>query len=185
MKIYTRTGDAGETSLFAGDRVSKGHVRVHAYGTIDELNTVLGLALAVSLDERLQTPVRRVQSELFVVGADLSTPLDAKTGWVVRVSPRMVEQLEGEIDEWETHLPPLKNFILPGGGLAGAFLHQARTVCRRAERWLVTLQGTEQVNSEVLRYVNRLSDWLFVAARLANMLAGQPEKVWQKVEIDD
>jgi cob(I)alamin adenosyltransferase len=182
MKIYTRTGDAGETSLFAGGRVSKGHVRLHVCGTIDELNAVLGLALAVSLDESLRAPVRRVQSDLFVVGADLATPLDAQTGRVVRVSPRMVERLEDEIDAWVICLPPLKNFILPGGVLGGAFLHQARTVCRRAERWLVTLQETEPVNSEALRYVNRLSDWLFVSARLANMLAGQTETIWQKSE---
>jgi cob(I)alamin adenosyltransferase len=179
MKIYTRTGDTGETALFAGGRVSKGHVRLHSYGTVDELNAILGLALAAQLEEALQSAVTRVQSELFVVGADLATPLDAKTEWIVRVSPQMVARLEGEIDEWEAFLPPLKNFVLPGGALSGAFLHQARTVCRRAERWVVMLQEMESVNPEVLRYVNRLSDWLFVAARLANLRAGQPETTWQ------
>jgi cob(I)alamin adenosyltransferase len=180
MKIYTRTGDTGETSLFAGGRVSKGHVRLQTYGTVDELNAILGVTLAANLSEKLLGPVRRVQSELFVAGADLATPLDAKTDWVVRVVPSMIERLEVEIDEWEAQLPPLKHFILPGGGLAGAFLHEARTVCRRAERWLVTLQEAEPVNPEVLRYVNRLSDWLFVAARLENLRAGYPETVWQR-----
>ncbi len=179
MKIYTRTGDTGETALFAGGRVRKSHVRLHSYGTIDELNAILGLALAAGLDATLQGAVLRVQSELFVVGADLATPLDAKTERIVRVSPPMIEQLEAEIDEWETLLPPLRNFILPGGSLSGAFLHQARTVCRRAERWVVMLQEVEPVSAEVLRYVNRLSDWLFVAARVANMRAGQPETTWQ------
>lgn len=179
MKIYTRTGDTGETALFAGGRVRKSHMRLHSYGTIDELNAILGLALAARLDETLEDAVLRVQSELFVVGADLATPLDAKTEWIVRVSLPMIEQLEAEIDEWEALLPPLKNFILPGGSLSGAFLHQARTVCRRAERWVVMLQEVEPVNAEVLRYVNRLSDWLFVAARVANMRAGQPETTWQ------
>jgi cob(I)alamin adenosyltransferase len=183
MKIYTRTGDTGETALFAGGRVSKGHVRLHSYGTVDELNAILGLALASRSDETLETlwsAVVRVQSELFVVGADLATPLDAKTEWIVRVSSQMVERFEGEIDEWEASLPLLKNFILPGGSLSGAFLHQARTVCRRAERWVVMLHEMEPVNPEVLRYLNRLSDWLFVAARLANQRAGQPETTWQK-----
>jgi cob(I)alamin adenosyltransferase len=180
MKIYTRTGDAGETSLFAGGRVSKGHLRLHTYGTVDELNAVLGMALAAGLDETLQMPLRRIQSELFVIGADLATPLDAQTEWLVRASPALVERLEKEIDDWEAQLPPLKNFILPGGSLAGACLHQARTICRRAERWLVMLQENESINPDVLRYLNRLSDWLFVAARVANARSGQPETIWQK-----
>ena len=180
MKIYTRTGDTGETALFAGGRISKGHVRLHSYGSVDELNAILGLAVAAKPDNMLQDAITRVQSELFVVGADLATPVDAKTEWIVRVSPPMIEFLEGEIDEWEAVLPPLKNFILPGGSLSGAFLHQARTVCRRAERWVVMLRETEAVDPQVLRYLNRLSDWLFVAARMANMQAGQAEKTWQK-----
>jgi cob(I)alamin adenosyltransferase len=179
MKIYTRTGDSGETALFAGGRVSKGHVRLHSYGSVDELNAILGLALAANRDKTLQDAILRVQSELFIVGADLATPLDAKTEWIVRVSPPMIERLEGEIDEWEAHLPPLRNFILPGGSLSGAFLHQARTVCRRAERWVVMLQEVEPISPQVLRYVNRLSDWLFVAARMANFQAGQAETTWQ------
>jgi cob(I)alamin adenosyltransferase len=179
MKIYTRTGDDGETSLFAGGRVSKGHLRLHTYGTVDELNTILGLAAANAMDDAVRSQVQRVQSELFTVGADLATPLDADAKWIVRVSADSITQLEQDIDQWEAELPPLKNFILPGGSIAGAFLHQARTVCRRAERWLVMLQEQEAVNTETLRYLNRLSDWLFVAARVVNHRAGQAEQTWQ------
>jgi len=179
MKIYTRTGDQGETSLFAGGRISKGHVRLHTYGTVDELNAVLGLAAAAGLDAPLQAAVSRVQSELFSVGGDLATPLDAEAKWIVRVTPDMIRRLEQEIDAWEAELPPLKNFILPGGTLAAAFLHQARTVCRRAERWLVMLQDTEPINSNTLQYLNRLSDWLFVIARVVNLRSGHQETIWQ------
>ena len=177
-KIYTRSGDAGETSLFAGGRISKGHVRLHAYGTVDELNTILGLALAAEIDVSLAETLQRVQGELFTVGADLATPLDADVKWIVRTSPAMIEQLEAEIDLWEAELPALKQFILPGGRMAGSFLHQARTVCRRAERWLVMLQESEAVNLDALRYLNRLSDWLFVIARVANHRSGKAERVW-------
>jgi cob(I)alamin adenosyltransferase len=178
MKIYTRTGDKGETSLFAGGRVSKGDARVHAYGTVDELNAVLGLALAAGLDDGLRQAVSHIQAELFSVGADLATPVEAEAKWIERVSPEMTTRLEGEIDAWQESLPALRNFILPGGTLGAAFLHQARTVCRRAERWLVMLQGMETVNGEALRYLNRLSDWLFVAARVANARAGKTETMW-------
>jgi cob(I)alamin adenosyltransferase len=179
MKIYTRTGDSGETSLFAGGRISKGQVRVHAYGTVDELNSTIGLAVAAGLDDSLRLCLERVQSELFIVGADLATPLDADAKWIVRTSSALVTALEHEIDTWDGSLPPLKNFILPGGTLPAAYVHQARTVCRRAERWLVMLQEIEAINPEALRYLNRLSDWLFVAARMANVRAGRSETVWQ------
>lgn len=180
MKIYTRTGDTGQTSLFAGGRISKAHVRLHAYGTVDELNAVLGLVVAAGSDEEMRESVLRVQADLFTVGADLATPLGTEAKWLVRVSADMVGRLEQEIDLWEADLPPLKNFILPGGSLPGAFLHQARTVCRRAERWLVELQEIgEKINPEALRYLNRLSDWLFVAARMATMKVGLSESVWQ------
>jgi cob(I)alamin adenosyltransferase len=179
MKIYTRTGDQGDTSLFAGGRISKGHVRLHAYGTVDELNAILGLAVAAGIDTPVRESVQRIQAELFSVGTDLATPLDAEAKWIVRTSPAMTDQLEQEIDQWESALPALKNFILPGGCVAGAFLHQARTVCRRAERWVVILAETDAVSPEVLRYLNRLSDWLFVAARMVNRDAGLPEVTWQ------
>lgn len=179
MKIYTRTGDEGETSLFAGGRVSKAHLRLHTYGTVDELNSILGVVLAAGVEAEIETALQRVQAELFVVGADLATPLEAEAKWLTRVTADMIEYLEREIDAWESQLPPLKNFILPGGCMAGALLHQARTICRRAERWLVTLKTSEPVNEEVLRYLNRLSDWLFVLARYANYRAGQSESAWQ------
>ena len=157
MKIYTRTGDSGETGLFAGGRVSKNHVRLHAYGTIDELNSVLGIAAAASTEELVLNAVRRVQEDLFSVGADLATPLEAKPKWLVRVSNSMVERLETDIDSWEAELSPLKSFILPGGGLTGAYLHLARTVCRRAERWLVEVSAREAINPAAQQYVNRKS----------------------------
>lgn len=179
MKIYTRTGDEGETGLFAGGRVSKGHVRLHAYGSVDELNTILGIVVAVGLNFDEQEAILRVQGELFVVGADLATPLEAEAKWIVRVTPEMVRRLEVEIDSWEAELPVLKNFVLPGGSLAGAYLHLARVVCRRAERWAVMLKEKEQINELVLQYLNRLSDWLFVAARAVNARSGEEERVWR------
>ncbi len=182
MKIYTRTGDEGQTSLFAGGRVSKGHLRLHAYGTIDELNAILGHAASAGVGGSVGAPLTRVQAELFTVGADLATPLDAQPKWLVRVSDAMTARLEAEIDTWQAALPELRNFILPGGTPGGASLHQARTVCRRAERWMVMLREQEPINAEALRYVNRLSDWLFVAARMVNHEAGKPEIPWQSPE---
>jgi cob(I)alamin adenosyltransferase len=179
MKIYTRGGDEGKTALFAGGRVSKNHARLHAYGTVDELNSVLGVVLAGGTPEALTAPLQRVQGELFIVGADLATPLEAASNYVVRVSAQLTTTLETEIDEWDAQLPPLKHFILPGGTLCAALLHQARTICRRAERWVVALQDSEEINGETLRYLNRLSDWLFVAARYANHAANMPEVIWQ------
>lgn len=178
MKIYTKTGDRGETSLFAGGRVHKDHLRLHTYGTVDELNSVIGLARAFGADNTLDNYLTKIQAELFHVGADLATPLDADAAWIVRVDAGMIERLEREIDEAENELEPLKNFILPGGTPTAATLHQARTVCRRAERWLVTLEKEEKVNPLVLQYLNRLSDWLFVMARIANKRAGVADVVW-------
>lgn len=179
MKIYTKSGDKGETSLFAGGRVTKDHLRLHAYGTVDELNSVLGLANSFEIEKALSELLTHVQAELFHVGADLATPLDAEAPWVVRVEAVMVSRLESEIDGMEEELEPLKNFILPGGTPAAATLHQARTVCRRAERWLVALAKEEQINEVALQYLNRLSDWLFVAARVANKRAGVADIMWE------
>jgi len=123
--------------------------------------------------------VARVQNDLFVLGADLATPLDVESRSIERVDRALTSRLESEIDAWQAVLPPLRNFILPGGTLSGAFLHQARTVCRRAERWLVLLSESEAINEEDLRYLNRLSDWLFVAARAVNWQAGMPETAWE------
>ena len=179
MKIYTKTGDEGETSLFAGGRVSKDDARLHAYGTIDELNSILGMTRAHGLDADLDKQLEHVQLILFEVGADLATPLDADAKWMVRLDEKIVAQLEAEIDVFEKELEPLKNFILPNGTSAAATLHLARTVCRRAERWMVTLNRDVEINSAVRHYINRLSDWLFVAARIANHRANVEDVVWQ------
>ena len=179
MKIYTKTGDSGETSLFAGGRVSKNHLRIHTYGTVDELNSILGLAVAFEKNADIQARLQRVQNELFQIGSDLATPLDAEAKWIVRLNSAPIQRLETEIDSFEEELEPLKNFILPGGTSSAAHLHQARTVCRRAERWLVALNEKEETNEMVLHYLNRLSDWLFTVARVANKRAGVADIVWQ------
>lgn len=180
MKIYTRTGDEGETSLFAGGRVPKNHLRLHTYGTVDELNSVIGLARAFEIDDTLNEMLGRVQQELFHVGSDLATPLEAEVEWVVRVKEEQVSRLESEIDQLSEELQPLKNFILPGGTQAAATLHQARTVCRRAERWLAALNEEEKINPAALQYINRLSDWLFVMARATNHRAGVDDVIWHR-----
>jgi cob(I)alamin adenosyltransferase len=179
MKIYTRTGDDGQTSLFAGGRTSKNSARLHAYGTIDELNSFVGLVLAQGVSPELTEALNAIQNELFIVGSDLATPLDAEAAWISRVSEEQVTRLEHEIDQMDAQLAPLKNFILPGGTVAASSLHIARTVCRRAERWIVELGVEENLNASVLHYVNRLSDWLFVAARYENYLSGKDETIWQ------
>ena len=177
-KIYTRTGDAGETGTLSGGRVSKAHARFHAVGTLDELNAMLGVVLAAGVEASAVEALQRVQRELFTLGADLATPAETEAAWVRRITDAQVTRLEVDIDAWDAELPPLKQFILPGGGLAGAYLHQARTVCRRAERWAVALNAEERLNPAALRYLNRLSDWLFVLARRVNLHAGSPELPW-------
>ena len=178
MKIYTRTGDAGETSLFDGTRVSKADSRVDAYGDVDELNAWLGLARAAGLDPDLDQPLVRIQQDLFALGAQLADPGERIADRVVKasLSDGDVGRLEGLIDRLETELPPLRRFILAGGAQAGAALHVARTVCRRAERRMVSLTPTP--DAVLIRYVNRLSDLLFVLARVANHRAGVPEIEW-------
>jgi cob(I)alamin adenosyltransferase len=178
MKIYTRTGDTGETSLFSGGRVSKTHLRVEAYGTVDELNSLLGLARAHRPHPQTDQWLEQVQNQLFHLGADLATPLDAKADWVVRMDAETVNWLETTIDQITSELPELKRFILPGGSLAAAQIHVARTVCRRAERLVVALQEHESLGEHVLTYLNRLSDFLFVLARWENKQAGIPEDQW-------
>ena len=180
MKIYTRTGDSGETGLFGGGRVAKDALRVEAYGTVDELNSLLGVAAAAGLPDDLGTLITRLQSELFDLGADLATPPDstARAESVVRVSPGQIDAMETEIDRCESELEPLTSFILPGGSPGGALLHHARTVCRRAERRTVSLAQAEAVSETVVPYLNRLSDLLFVMARLANSRSGTSETKW-------
>lgn len=181
MKIYTRTGDEGTTGIFGGDRVLKSHPRIEAYGTVDEANSVIGVALSALGDdaafERAREVLFRVQSDLFVLGADLATPAEAKP-FVPRITPSMTTALEQDIDAFEADLPPLKHFILPGGHAAAAQLHLARTVCRRAERLAVEAAPGERFNAHALVYLNRLSDLLFVMARWVNARAGGGETEW-------
>ena len=180
MKIYTRTGDQGTTALFAGGRVEKDDLRVEAYGTVDEANAAIGLAVAAAGGHQaLAEKLRRIQQELFDAGADLADPraVPGSTERPPMITARHVERLEQEIDETEARLQPLRRFILPGGTRAGAALHVARTVCRRAERAMVAL-GPDAFEPELLTYVNRLSDLLFVMARAVNHGAGAPETEW-------
>ena len=178
MKIYTKKGDAGETGLYGNVRVPKDDSRIRVYGTFDELNSVLGVVLAQGgLQGDLAERLGRLQSELFQLGTELATPRGKSTGMALLESDA-TERLEHEIDAMEGELSPLKNFILPGGSAASALLHVARTVSRRGERELVTLNRADPVRPEVLRYVNRLSDYLFVCARFANLQAGCPDVPW-------
>jgi cob(I)alamin adenosyltransferase len=183
-KIYTRTGDEGETSLYNGGRVRKDHLRVETVGTLDELSAVLGIARS-SLASVRSTPaevdqfVARVQHQLFNLGAELATPEPAAHGTAL-IGDADVSGLEQAMDRWEAELEPLREFILPGGCRAAAELHLARCVCRRAERLLVRLAADEAIRGQALRYVNRLSDALFVLARCVNRRAGAADVVWRQ-----
>lgn len=179
MKIYTKTGDSGETSLFGGGRVSKHHLRVEAYGTVDEVNSLLGLARAAGPSLQGDHWLEKAQNQLFHLGSDLATPLDAKTDWITRVTERDIVWLESTIDRMSDELAPLQNFILPGGAQAAAHLHVARAVCRRAERLITALGESEAISEHTVPYINRLSDWLFTLARYENMKAGVPESKWR------
>jgi cob(I)alamin adenosyltransferase len=179
VKIYTKTGDGGETGLFGGPRVRKSDPRVEAYGDLDELNAAVGAARAVVEDPEIDAELRRVQAELFCVGAELATPHGAKARTAIPpVDAAWTARLERAIDAWEAALPPLTRFVLPGGTRTAAALHVARTVCRRAERRAVALAAEVEVDARVLAYLNRLSDLLFVAARLANRRARRDEPTW-------
>lgn len=179
MKIYTKTGDDGTTGLFGGRRVPKDHLRIEAYGTVDELNSVLGVALSADMPEQLQPVLQRISALLLTVGADLATPLSPPPRYAIpRTAEEDITWLESLIDAYEEELSPLANFILPGGTAAAAHLHLARTVCRRAERGTVALAREEETGTAPIRFLNRLSDFLFVAARLANHLAGVPDIPW-------
>ena len=181
MKIYTKRGDTGETGLFGGLRLRKDAPRIEAYGEVDELNSVLGMVRAASVETAMDQLLHRIQNELFDLGAELATP-DAAARGKVFVRPAMTERLESAIDRYEETLSPLTAFILPGGSAAAAALHLARTVCRRAERRVITLAHLpdEAVSAEIIVYLNRLSDLLFVLARAANQAAGQADVPWQK-----
>lgn len=164
-KVYTKTGDKGETSLVGGRRVSKASMRVEAYGDVDELNAVLGIARRESQDEEIRNLIRELQNDLFIIGADLASPPELS---VPRITKERIGEIERTIDRFLEELEPLKEFILPGGSGGGAYLHLARCVSRRVERRIVRLMEEEQVGEEALIYLNRLSDLLFVMARIEN-----------------
>ena len=177
MPLYTGTGDHGETGLFGNRRVPKDHVRIEAYGTIDELNCLLGLLRSEPLDPELAEPLQQIQATLFAVGADLAT--EGGKASLPRVLPAIATS-EGWIDRSEAELAPLRTFILPGGHREAALLHLARTVCRRAERALVALARTEQVSGIGRVYLNRLSDLLFVLGRVLNRAGGGSDVLWKR-----
>ncbi|MDX1438794.1 MAG: cob(I)yrinic acid a,c-diamide adenosyltransferase [Rubricoccaceae bacterium] len=182
MKVYTKTGDDGTTGLFGGDRVSKTHPRIIAYGTVDETNATVGIARASLPGDdawaaEADAQLRRIQEELFVLGGDLATPGETKYD-VPRIENRHIEALEKAMDAMETDLAQLKHFILPGGHPAAAALHLARTVCRRAERHTVEAAESENISREATRYLNRLSDFFFVLARWINHHSGAGDTEW-------
>jgi len=172
-KIYTKTGDKGTTGLSDGSRVAKSHARIAVIGDVDELNSVLGIILTQELDNDVRGILTNIQHHLFNFGGELSLP-----GYEL-IKQQHVSDIENEIDRLNKDLPPLKDFILPGGSLAASFTHQARSVCRRAERGLVTLQEKEEVSDTLLQYLNRLSDFLFVLARHINKINGKPDILWR------
>ena len=179
MKIYTRTGDDGTTGLFGGERTRKDDARIECYGTIDEINAAVGVA-AVVADEQLQARLREVQNDLFAIGSHLATPAESPSAArLPALDESMVSRLEMQIDSADARLPKLRQFILPGGGEPAARLHLARTVCRRGERLLVAFAMDRPVPAIMLTYINRLSDWLFVMARLANQEAGVADVPWE------
>ncbi len=187
-KVYTRTGDTGSTRLVGGKKVAKDAARIEAYGTIDELNSVLGLARVFNDDLKGKLPAskqlddifRRLQNELFDLGSELATPPDFSYEGMFRIGDPEVKALERIIDTCQEDLEPLNSFILPGGGKVGGFLHQARTVCRRVERDILRLSREEEVGPWPLKYVNRLSDLLFVLSRWVSKKLGEPEYLWER-----
>ncbi len=187
-RVYTRTGDQGETALVGGKRVPKDSPRIVAYGTIDELNAAVGLARTFNEDRRaeaedarwLDETLRRIQNELFDLGSELATPPGSEYEGMFRMSEAEVTALERLMDECQKDLEPLKSFVLPGGGRVNAFLHLARTVCRRAEREILALSRVEPIGPWPLRYVNRLSDVFFVLSRWAAKRLGEKEYLWER-----
>jgi cob(I)alamin adenosyltransferase len=182
--LYTRGGDAGKTSLFGGRRVPKDHPRVIAYGTIDELNSVLGLAIAFIRQRKLIATLHGIQNELFNIGAELASDKPVKRGRskteTFQLGPESTAHLEQLVDEYDAKMPPLKTFVLPSGSVAASAMHHARTVCRRAERSVVTLARKEKINPEIVAYLNRLNDLLFALARYLNKVARRREITWSQ-----
>ncbi|WDT69110.1 cob(I)yrinic acid a,c-diamide adenosyltransferase [Cloacibacterium sp. TD35] len=188
MKIYTKTGDKGETSLYGGTRVSKAAARVESYGTLDELNAFIGLAKAEISDEKVLNQLQKIQFDLFTVGSEAATPTDklilanGKNRLDLMISEEEILELEYWMDDLDASLEPLQFFILPSGGKAAASIHVCRTVCRRAERAMVHLNETEEVRAELIKYLNRLSDYLFILARYISKISGEKEEYWNPSE---
>jgi cob(I)alamin adenosyltransferase len=185
-RIYTKAGDGGDTRLVGGQKVRKDALRIEAYGTIDEVSACLGLARTALIApdapdgaDALATVLVRIQNELFNLGSDLATLPEDRRPQQPLIEARHVTALEREIDDWNESLPELRSFVLPGGGIVAAYLHLARTVCRRAERLIVRLRDAEPIGEQVLPYVNRLSDALFVMSRHASRIYGEPEPLWE------
>lgn len=179
MKIYTKFGDSGETALYGGARVSKDALQIEAIGTVDELNAYIGYVETFIEDADISDLLERIQNQLFSIGADLATPETHTKSADMRISDDFTIEMEKVIDTFSDELPPLTNFILPGGGIAGAVLHVARAVCRRSERCVVRLTREVEVNPEIVRCLNRLSDLLFVMARVVNHRAQMSEPIWK------
>lgn len=188
MKIYTKTGDKGETALYGGTRVSKASARVDSYGTIDELNAFIGEAKSRINEEEIVRQLKKIQFDLFTVGSEAATPTDklllanGKPRLPLIISEKEITELEEWMDAFEEKLEPLQFFILPGGGSSATALHVARTVCRRAERAMVFLNESEAVRPELIKYLNRLSDYLFILARYVSKLNNEPEEYWNPSE---
>ena len=177
MKIYTKTGDEGNTGLQGDFKISKSHPRIIAYGTVDEVNAAIGVVLTNTLDEDVSQLLNQIQNDLFLLGSDLSNQNlnDLKN----RVTLEMIEKLEESIDIFESELPPITNFILPGGNVAASQIHQVRTIVRRAETLLVKLSDKDEINSNCIKYLNRLSDLMFVMGRLINKRNGVEDIIWK------
>lgn len=180
MKIYTKTGDEGQTSLIGGTKVSKGHLKIESYGTVDELNSYIGVIRDSFKNEEVDNLLERTQNNLFNIGAQLATVAGTENNFVPKITEAEIELLEKAIDKMDESLKPLRNFILPGGHIANAYAHVARCVCRRAERCVVRLMEEESVDPLIIKYMNRLSDYLFGLARFISHSTNSPEVEWRK-----
>ena len=180
MKIYTKTGDKGQTSLIGGTKVSKGHLKIESYGTVDELNSFIGVIRDSFTDTDTNILLERTQNNLFNIGAQLATVAVTTNSYVPKVTEEEIESLEKAIDKMDESLTPLRNFILPGGHIANSYAHVARCVCRRAERCVVRLMEEEEVDPLIIKYMNRLSDYLFALARFISHQNGSREVEWKK-----
>jgi cob(I)alamin adenosyltransferase len=180
MKIYTKTGDSGKTSLNSPQRIPKNNIRVEAYGTIDELNSVLGIVMTHDFPDSIKLDIEKIMNLLFQVGSDLATPFESPMDKKIkRIDENDISYLEKLIDDYDKELPELRNFILPGGSQPSAYINLARTVARRAERRIVALSDSEEINLNIIKFINRLADYLFVAARYVNLKLNIKEKIWK------